>query len=189
MGGWARLGRRSTAHDSSPRQRGRRPHRPSTSRRRGGRRCARTTVQFNAEVVSFDGASFESDAAFARATFRARSASFDGARFNGKDTSFNDARFAGEHVSFRRVGFSSQTASFGRCQVPARVVRLAGRVEERRVRLGQPTERNPARAVPRCITRDVAATWSSRSGRPPARPPQTRTTISTADAAWQHWSR
>jgi hypothetical protein len=110
-------------------------------------------VEFNAEILSFDGARFESDAVFAGATFRARSASFDGASFNGKDTSFADARFAGEYVSFRRVGFSSQTTSFGRAAFKCLRTSFDSPAYWKNVKFdwdNPPSGTQPA--IPRCIT-------------------------------------
>jgi hypothetical protein len=107
----------------------------------------------NAEVVSFDGANFDSDVTFAGATFRARIASFDGAAFNGKDTSFDDARFAGEYVSFRRVGFASQTTSFGRAAFKCLRASFESPAQWKNVEFeweNPPSGTQPA--IPRCIT-------------------------------------
>jgi hypothetical protein len=155
-------------------------------------------VDFNAEVVSFEGASFESDATFAGATFRARSASFEGATFTGKDTSFDDARFVGEYVSFRRVGFSSEETSFGSAVFKCLRASFVSPTEWKNVDFdwdNAPGGTQPA--IPRAASRRGRGrrTWSpvspGRTPRRPAktRPPKTRTTISTAEAAWQHWSR
>jgi hypothetical protein len=104
-------------------------------------------------LSSFDGASFESDATFAGATFRARSASFDGATFNGKDTSFDDARFVGEYVSFRRAGFSSEETSFGSAVFKCLRASFVSPTEWKNVDFdwdNPPGGTQPA--IPRCIT-------------------------------------
>jgi hypothetical protein len=46
-------------------------------------------------------------------------------------------------------------------------------------------------AIPRCITPRPWPPYlvARESGTAPLRPAKTRTTISTAEAAWQHWSR
>jgi hypothetical protein len=131
-------------------------------------------VEFNAEVVSFDGASFESDATFAGSTFRARSTSLDGATFTGKDTSFDEARFAGEYVSFRRVGFSSGQTSFGSAVLKCLRASFDAPADWKNVEFdwdNPPSGSQPA--VPRCITPrpwppSLVAKESGTSSRPAA---------------------
>ena len=110
-------------------------------------------VQFDAEVVSFDGASFESDTTFAGSTFRARSASFDGAAFSGKETSFDEARFTGEYVSFRRVGFASEQTSFGSATFKCLRAAFDSPTEWKNVEFDWENPSSGSQpAVPRCIT-------------------------------------
>jgi hypothetical protein len=123
----------------------------------------------------------------------ARTASFDGASFSGKDTSFDDARFAGEYVSFRRVGFSSQTTAFGKAVFKCLRASFDSSAEwkKRRVRLGQPAERNPAGRPALHHAATVAAVPGRagvRTALPPGRcRPGRRSRPLTP--AWQHWSR
>jgi hypothetical protein len=135
-------------------------------------------VEFDAEVVSFDGATFESDAAFAGATFRARSTSFDGATFSGKKSSLTTR---GSQANSYRFGASASPArrrrSVRRCSGVC--VRRSTRPLSGRTSTSTGTTH---RAEPSLQSRDASRRGRGRR----TLSPKSRTTISTAEAAWQH---